>query len=166
MAGERALRLFEFGLWVVAASGIIVFASLGLGLLLGGDLLTGKHVLFVVGFLVFGVGSLLIQPSSPRREGGVAEKAQRTNPLIPRIGPEDDGASGDGWVPDTADIREQLGVPDTHPHRFEAKLGEIGPLADHDLPHGQRIGRSVKIFATGVLVLLFSFAMEVAGVQV
>lgn len=164
MPTRRQLRLVEFALWVLAASAIVIAAGLALGFLLGRDLLTGKRVLFVVGFLIFGLGSLLIQPSRPRPD-------RESEPHVGREGGRIVG-NGDGEVPDepvgegTDAVREQFETADTHQHRFEARLQEVGPLADHDLPFGQRIDRSYKIFVTGLVVLAFSFAMEVVGIQV
>jgi len=69
MRSELGLKLVEFVLWVVAAAAVVVLASTAVGLLVGGDLLTVKYTLFLVGVLLFGVGSLAIQPESPGERG-------------------------------------------------------------------------------------------------
>lgn len=170
MPGKRALAVIEFALWVLAATVGIVAASLALGLLVGGDLLTGKYVLFVVGFLVFGLGSFLIQPSRPRPDRAPEASRSHTPDSLSHDTTESDGESaadgGRGRPPDGGSIRDVFGPSDTHQHRYEAKLQTIGPLADYDLPYGQRISRRYKVFATGLLVLAFSFVMELVGVQV
>lgn len=169
MPSDRYLRLVDFVLWVATVGGTIIVVSLILGLIVGRDLVTGKYILFVVGFLLFGVGSLLIQPSRPR---GDRESALRSNPEFlggPGFGPVAEGNDGGGStrkrVPDAATLRNQLGAPSTHQHRFEAKIQTIGPLADQHLPFQQRIGREYKIFVTSLLVLGFSLAMELIGIH-
>lgn len=170
MPSSRYLRLVEFVLWVVTVSAVSIAASLALGLIIGRDLITGKYILFVVGFLLFGVGSLLIQPSQPRGDLGNAPKRNLTNLEATQMGTDSEGKregqTARERAPDLDTLRSQLGAPSNHQHRFEAKIQEIGPLADHHLPFQQRIGRKYKIFFTSLLVLAFSLAMEIAGVHV
>lgn len=68
MPGETALRFVELVFWVIVVTGVIVAVALGLGFAAGEGLLGAKYVLFVVGFLLFGLGSLGIQPTSPNEE--------------------------------------------------------------------------------------------------
>lgn len=163
------LRLLEFVLWVLAASAAVIAASLTVGLVVGGDLLSGKYVLFVVGFLLFGVGSLLLQPSRPRRGRGADGSSPGEDAAGSRFGPT---AGGDqyGTARDLAaglgGLRGRLDDREPREHRFEAKIQSIGPLADHPLPFEERIGRGYKIFATSLVVLAFSFGMEVVGIHV
>lgn len=167
MSSNVRLRLLEFALWVGVVSGAIVTVSLVVGLVVGGDLVIGKFILFVVGFLIFGVASLLIQPSRPGKAGTSGESSPVEVPrtsVSPGWGAG--RASDQGITPDLGTIREQLGLASTHEHRFEATLQEIGPLADHHLPFEQRIGRGYKLFATSLVVLAFSFGMELAGIHV
>lgn len=170
MPSNRYLRLVEFGIWVVTVGGIIIASSLLLGLIVGGNLIAGKYILFVVGFLLFGVGSLLIQPSRPRGDQevvsqpspGIREGTRQNKTVAVK---DESGTIGERYL-DLETLRDQLGVPSTHQHRFEAKLQMIGPLADHHLPFDQRIGRGYKIFVTSLLVLGFSLAMELFGIHV
>lgn len=62
------LRASEFLLWVAVVSATLIGVSAVFSFAVGGGLLTLKRVLFVVGFLLFGAGSIGIQPKSPRRE--------------------------------------------------------------------------------------------------
>lgn len=167
MSSNVRLRLFEFFLWVVVVSGTIIAVSLMVGLIVGGDLLTGKFILFVVGFLLFGIASLFLQPTRLRayktREGATTGDTQWTS-VFPGWGAG--GPTDHGLTPDLDTFREHLGRAPAHQHRFEATLQEIGPLADHHLPFEQRIGRGYKLFATSLVVLTFSFGMELAGIQV
>lgn len=170
MPSDRYLRTVEFVLWVATASAAIVAASLALGLLVGRDLVTGKYVLFVVGFLLFGVGSLLIQPSRPTTDLDEALQPSR-EPLDgaaagPNAGSADEGRPDRMRAPDLTTLRNQLGAPATHQHRFEARIQEIGPLAEHPLPFHERIGREYKIFVTSLVVLAFSLGMELVGIHV
>ena len=173
MSTDRTLAILEFSLWVLAATAIVVAVAFPLGLLVGGDLIAGKTALFVAGFLLFGAGSIAIQPEGPDLEGSIYD-------------PDRDGA-GEGTGDDEgrtggrrptvlsmfgggSQPTEETGVTAedrrTGDSRFEARIRAVGPLANHHLPAEKRIGRSFKIFATGILVLAVSFLLEVGGVRV
>lgn len=165
MPGKRYLQIVDLILWVGVASSAIVAASLIVGLVVGGDLLTGKYVLFVVGFLVFGLGSLLMQPTGPpgpATEGRPSEAGARQPSSAP--GGSEFGTVRDP-IPGLETLRDQFREEPTRQYRFEARLQGIGPLAEHDLPLEERVGRPYKIFATSLVVLAFSLAMELIGVQ-
>jgi len=68
MTNRLGLRLLEFCLWVLAATASVSFVLAVLSVVTGGGLVRLKFLLFVVGFLVFGLGSLGLQPKSPRRD--------------------------------------------------------------------------------------------------
>jgi len=126
MRTERVLRLVDFALWVLAASTVAVVVSGALGFLIGDGLVGAKYGTFVAGFLLFGLGSLLIQP----------------------------GRTGD-------DALEGISGDASPEHEYEARLQEVGPLADEHLPYADRVSRDWKIFATSIVVLLVSLALEV-----
>ena len=176
MGSDRSLRLLEFCQWVLAASAGVVVASLALGLVVGGDLLTGKYVLFVVGFLLFGTGALLLQPTRPH-EAAQLERAGRRTGGGPDGGPgggstggpgsDEDGEAGFGERSmELSALRKRVQLQRSREHRYEAKLMALGPLSDARLPFEQRIGRGPKIFLTGLVVLGVSLLMEIAGVQI
>ncbi len=58
----------EFAVWVGAASAAVVTACAVGAYTLGNGILTLKYALFVVGFALFGLGGLAIQPAGKRRE--------------------------------------------------------------------------------------------------
>ena len=60
---QRLLRLVELLYWVLAASIAVVAFAVVLSFAIGGTLATVKLMLFVVGFLLFGVGSIGIRPA-------------------------------------------------------------------------------------------------------
>jgi hypothetical protein len=186
------LRLFEFLLWVLAASAGVVVASLAIGLVVGDGLVAVKTVMFVVGFLLFGIGSLLMQPSGSRSGGAGGGAAGNSGAA--RRGAGGVGGSGPGGVsgggesprtgqpaadergsdrsglfgfeaPDLPALRQKAEAEAGGEHRYEARLQEVGPLSAHHLPYEDRVGRGFKIFATGVVVLAVSFLMEVVGVH-
>jgi hypothetical protein len=64
----QSLRLFELVVWVVAVAGAIVSGAVALGLAMEGGLSIAKRILFVVGFLLFGVSSFLLRPKPPTEE--------------------------------------------------------------------------------------------------
>ncbi|ACM55670.1 DUF7555 family protein [Halorubrum lacusprofundi] len=61
-------RISEFAIWVGAASTVVVVACATVAYAFGDGLLTLKYVLFVVGFALFGLGGLAIQPKAKRRD--------------------------------------------------------------------------------------------------
>lgn len=65
---DRRLRYVEFALWVGVVTALVVGVSTVVGFALGGSLVRVKEVLFVVGFLLFGVSSLELRPKSPKRD--------------------------------------------------------------------------------------------------
>lgn len=182
MNSLRYLQLVDLVLWVLAASGVIIGGSLLLGFVVGRDLLTGKYILFVVGFLIFGIGSLMIQPTRPheraqmeRTDGRGSSRASGPQgaggppgPDEPQAGDADRGRAESRVDPDVdvSTLRKRVQSQRTHQHRYEAKLQEIGPLAEADLPFERRISRGTKVFLTGLVVLGFSLVLEIVGVQI
>lgn len=94
MATERRLQAIEFGLWVATVATIVVVLGGGVGYGLGGSLVGAKYALFVVGFLLFGVGTLAIQPPKPggsRRWFSIENDEQtRLDAAIQRLPPLDE----------------------------------------------------------------------------
>jgi hypothetical protein len=64
---RRWLRLVDFILWVGVASTVVLVACAVPALLLA-DPLVLKYLAFLVGVVLFGVGSVAIQPKRPGRE--------------------------------------------------------------------------------------------------
>ena len=71
MTSRRVLRYAEFALWVAAATALIVAVCAVPAFLFGSGLPTLKLLLFVVGWLLFGIGSFGIQPERPKRDGQI-----------------------------------------------------------------------------------------------
>lgn len=103
------LRLADFVLWVTTVGAAVVGVSAVIAFAVGGGLLTLKLLLFVVGFLMFGVGSVGIQPKSPHRdeklfsldtitEYGFEERIQEVPPLRDNVLPFEERVSRDGKV--------------------------------------------------------------------
>lgn len=80
------LRFVEFVLWVVVVGALVSAAALLVGYLAGGSLVTAKYAVFVVGVLMFGLGSFAIQPTpSYRDEKRVSLESTHQNRLEARI---------------------------------------------------------------------------------
>ena len=62
------LRFVDLVLWVVVVSAALVGVLGALAFAFGDGLLTLKYALFVVGFLLFGLGSIALQPKRPHRD--------------------------------------------------------------------------------------------------
>lgn len=62
------LRFAEFVIWVVVVGGAVSAGAIVVGFVVGGDLVGAKYAVFVVGALLFGIGSLGIQPTPSYKE--------------------------------------------------------------------------------------------------
>jgi hypothetical protein len=91
MASKRLL-FAEFAAWVLAVGGLVAGGAVLVGYLVGGTLVAAKYAVFVVGALLFGVGSLGIQPTpsykdekrvtlESKRQTGFEARLQELPPL-------------------------------------------------------------------------------------
>ena len=64
---RRWLRIVDFALWVGAASGVVLVVCAVPAFVLA-DLLVMKYLSFLLGVVLFGVGSLAIQPRRPQQD--------------------------------------------------------------------------------------------------
>ena len=142
---SRWLRLAEFAVWTAGATAAVVATAAVPSFLFGSGLLTLKYVLFVVGVLLFGLGSFAIQPESPaqlRSEQSPSDRGATTRIPRPR----------------------QFSTEGTDEFGVEARLAELPPMRGR-LPFDDRVGRDAKLFVTSLLVLAVSAALEfVVGV--
>lgn len=94
MSSERQLRAVEFLVWVVVVAVGVVGAAVVAGFLLGSGLLGAKYLLFIMGGVLFGVGSLAIQPDKPTGDerwfSFAPEVETRVDRLVQRIPPLDE----------------------------------------------------------------------------
>jgi hypothetical protein len=85
MPSDR-LRIAEFVLWVVLVGGAVSAGAIAAGLAVGGTLVSAKYAVFVVGVLLFGFGSLGIQPTpSYKAEKRVTLESTHQNRFEARI---------------------------------------------------------------------------------
>jgi hypothetical protein len=80
------LRLLEAGYWVLAVTAGVVGGLGVLAFVFGDGLLTLKYLLFVVGFLLFGIGSVVLWRGTRRRPS-----------IWPAVGPDVDAPSELGF---------------------------------------------------------------------
>jgi hypothetical protein len=132
----------EAGYWIaVVTAGIVAIGSVP-AVATGGGLLTLKYFLFVVGFLLFGIGSFAIQPKSPR----LGDKTRFRQPVARVFSITLDGDK---------------------PFRFEKLIQRLPPLRDHTIALEHRVSRNTKLFLTSIVVLGVSWFMEaILGVTV
>lgn len=76
MTTERRLRVVDFVLWVLGATGGVVVVLGVLSVAVTGTLVGLKVGLFLVGFGLFGVSALAIQPKRPTRESKLVDFAR------------------------------------------------------------------------------------------
>lgn len=136
------LRFVEFVYWIGAVT-LIVTAVGTVVSLVAGDVLVGlKYYLFLVGFAMFGFGSLGIQPRSPRL--GVKEGRFR-QPVAKLF---------------------SLSFDDDSELWFEELILDLPPLRDRSLRLSERVSRDTKLFVASLAVLGLSFTLEaILGVQ-
>jgi len=80
------LRFAEFVLWVVAVGGAVSAGAIVVGFAVAGTLVGAKYAVFVVGILLFGLGSLGIQPTpSYKDEKRVTLESTHQNRFEARI---------------------------------------------------------------------------------
>ena len=93
MASNGRLRVVEFVVWVAVVAASIVALAVGVGFATGSGLLGAKYALFVVGFLLFGVGSLALQPDEPTGEDrwvSFDDEETRVDEVVQLVPPLDD----------------------------------------------------------------------------
>jgi hypothetical protein len=144
MTSNRRLRAAEFVLWVASIAAAVVGVGAVLSFALGDGLLTLKYLLFVVGFLMFGVGSVGIQPRVRR----------------PSLGGNADGESAP-----RGSLLGSLSTDSDDEYGFEERIQRLPPLRDERLPVVDRVSRDWKLFAASLVVLGVSLLLE-AGLGV
>lgn len=139
------LQLTEFLLWVLIASTVTVILSGVTAFVIWTNLVAVKNALFLVGILLFGIGSVGIQPKRVRRRAmntrseykGSSDRTHRQISL--------------GQF--SADTNTEYG--------FETRIQTIPPLRDNRLSINERVSRDWKLFATSLLVLATSLYFEI-----
>lgn len=140
------LQLTEFLLWVLIASTVAIILSGVTAFIIWTNLVAVKNALFVVGILLFGIGSVGIQPKRVRR------RAMNTRS-------ENKAASSDRTHRQislgrfSADTNTEYG--------FETRIQTIPPLRNNRLSLSERVSRDWKLFATSLLVLATSLYFEI-----
>lgn len=120
--------------YVVAVTVIVVVASIAISFALGGDWLGVKYILFIVGFVLFGIGTLKLRPTAAWRKGdGNREKA------LLQTGRDSDHES-ESWL--------------------QARIQRVPPLDRYGLRPNERLSDGAKLFLASVLILLLSFVLE------
>lgn len=142
---KLVLQLTEFLLWVLIASTVTVILSGVTAFVIWTNLVAVKNALFLVGILLFGIGSVGIQPKRVRRRAmntrseykGSSDRTHRQISL--------------GQF--SADTNTEYG--------FETRIQTIPPLRDNRLSINERVSRDWKLFATSLLVLATSLYFEI-----
>lgn len=132
---SRLLLAVEAAYWIaVVTAGVVAIGSVP-AVATGGGLLTLKYSLFVIGFLLFGIGSFSIQPKSPR----LGDKSKFRQPVARMF---------------------SMGLDGDKPFRFEQLIQRLPPLRDHTIALEHRVSRNTKVFLTSLVVLGVSLFME------
>lgn len=161
MASRTTLRVVEFVVWVVVVATVVVAVTGAVGFVVGGGLLGAKYALFVVGFLLFGVGSLAIQPETPR--GGAVELSDLADE---RSADADHPGTGTALKDPLGAVQRRVSFEDRET-RVDAVVQRVPPLDDADLPVDRRVGHGAKLFAVSLVVLAVSLWLEFGlGVRV
>ncbi|ERG96170.1 hypothetical protein [Haloquadratum walsbyi] len=143
---KLTLQLTDFLLWVLFTSTVTVITSGVTALIIWANLIAVKNALFAVGIVLFGIGSIGIQPERIRRRATNTRSAGATE-------------SSSGTRPQVS--LGQFSVDTNAEYGFEQRIQTIPPLRDNRLSFGERISRDWKIFATSLLVLATSLYFEI-----
>ena len=145
-ASRRALQAVDAAVYALAVAAVVFVVGALLGLVVGGGLVTAKYVMFVVGLLAFGYGTLQLRPDPPWKteegEQGEIKITKETEPSGSVVNSRNETA-------------------------FQAAVQRIPPLPWYSLPPDERISVAFKIFLAGLATLGWSFVLEtVFGVGV
>ncbi|NHN60668.1 MULTISPECIES: hypothetical protein [Halorussus] len=138
-ASRRVRQAVDAAVYALAVAAVVFVVGAILGFVVGGGLVTAKYVMFVVGLLAFGYGTLQLRPDPPwsTEEGEEGEikivKEERPSGTV-------------------VNSREETA--------FQAAVQRIPPLPWYSLPPDERISVAFKIFLAGLATLGWSFAME------
>ena len=135
---RRARQTVDALVYANAVAAVVFVAGAGLGLLVGGGLVTAKYVLFVVGLLAFGYATFQLRPDPP-------------------WGTE---STEDGRIKVTRNEETGRVVSDREETRFQALVQRIPPLPWYSLPPSERLPVPAKLFLASLVVLAWSFVME------
>ena len=133
---KLGLQLTEFLLWVLIASTVTVVTSGVTALVIWTNLVAVKNTLFVVGTVLFGIGSVGIQPERIRHRAIDTRSGRKIS-----IG--------------------RFSVETNTEYGFEQRIQTIPPLRDNPLALSERISRDWKLFTTSLLVLATSLYFEI-----
>ncbi|WP_135827332.1 DUF7555 family protein [Halorussus halobius] len=136
--GRRARQTVDALVYANAVAAVVFVAGAGLGLLVGGGLVTAKYVLFVVGLLAFGYATLRLRPDPPWG----TETAE------------------DGRLKVTRNEETGTVVGGRDETRFQALVQRIPPLPWYSLPPDERLSVPVKLFLASLATLAWSFVLE------
>jgi hypothetical protein len=142
---KLVLQLTEFLLWVLIASTVTVILSGVTAFVIWTNLVAVKNALFLVGILLFGIGSVGIQPKRVRRRA--------MNTRSEHKGSSDRTHRQISLGQFSADTNTEYG--------FETRIQTIPPLRDNRLSINERVSRDWKLFATSLLVLATSLYFEI-----
>lgn len=132
--------LLDVLVYAVTVTTLLFGAGLVVGVVLGGGVATAKYVLFVAGFLLFGLGAFSIQPSKPLK----TEKTDDGGLTVVRTDTEDDDA----------------GVSGVTEGRLEGTLARVPPLTWYPLRPADRLSGGAKVFVASLFVLGLSLTLE------
>ncbi|WP_435177491.1 DUF7555 family protein [Halorussus sp. AFM4] len=138
-ASRRARQAVDAAVYSLAVAATVFVVGALAGLVLGGGLVTAKYVMFVVGLLAFGYGTLQLRPDPPWK----TEEGEEGEIKIVR----EERPSGT-----VVNSREETA--------FQAAVQRIPPLPWFSLPPDERVSVALKIFLAGLATLAWSFAME------
>jgi hypothetical protein len=127
LRGRQALDAIVYAIVVTAIVGI---TSIAVSFVLGWGLVGVKFILFVVGFVLFGIGTLKLRPTSPWQEGDENESSE-----VSHAGSDNDSP-------------------------LQRAIHRVLPLDQHELRPNNRLSDGAKLFLASVFMLVVSFLME------
>lgn len=148
MTMRTPLVLLDLVLAAALVAGVVSGIATVVTLAAGFDLVTVKHVLFVVGLLLFGVAALQWRSSVDLESGPGATSGSDAGP-----------GTGRGFGSETTGSRSSASSPPNERTRLRALLEALLPEA-WILPRSARVSDPAKLTLAGLLVLFVSYLME------
>ena len=140
----RLHQVVDAVVYALAVTVLVLVVALVLAGLLYEDVAQGLVLItFVGGFVIFGYGTFQLRPSSAWKKARSSEAEDEIE--IART--------------ETDARAESIGQAEHTP--FQAAVQEVPPLRWYSIPPDQRLPTGVKIFLSGVLVLLASLLIDV-----
>lgn len=140
---RRGRQLLDAVGYALAVTAVVFALGLGVRTLGGSGWFVVELVMFLLGWVLIGYGTLLLNPDPP---WSTTERDDQTIRVT-------DAGDGTGSGTGTA-------TPPPEETAFQRAVQRLPPMRWYQLPPGERLSTGLRVFLSGVVVLLASIAIE------